>query len=191
MDNFLKLTNDLNEYAKNNQEVYDYMQEEDIIKAIYYLDNIAINNEMDVLIFLLAMNLCNAYAKKVDNHIIYKFKKEIGTIINVLNNKKINNVKICNIIDKGSLYIFKIGNIQFSFHDQKKIDIDEYYHEDMIWDGIKKQPCALSLFNMGINDELNNNTITRFGDNIKIMLSKLLDDYHNNKITSSDIIKDL
>ena len=163
----LELTKELNEYAKNNQDKYDFMLEEDLNKALYYIDNLEINNDIDVLVFLLAMNLCNAYSKKVDNHNIYKFKKSIGTIIHVLNNRHIDNINICRIQDKGSLYIFKIGNIQFSFHDEKVIEIDPFYHLDMVWDGIKKQPSAKTLFYMVIDNPITDNCRQRFGGLIK------------------------
>lgn len=185
------LTNELNEYAKNYQGDFEIIKDEDLIRAIYCIDNLSVNNELDVLLYLLSLNLCNAYAKTQDTHDIYRFKKSIGTLLNTINNKNISNLKICKTNNNGTLYIFKVLNIQFSFHDEKIIDINEFYYEDMFWDGIKKQPCAKTLFDTCLSNELTNSCITTMGKPIKILMAKLINDYHNQIITFDEIIKNI
>ena len=134
-----ELTMLLNEYAKSYHGENEVISDEDFIRAMYYLDNLYIGKDIDVLIYLTALNLCNSYAKQCKDHDIYKFKKDIGTIIDILNDHFIPNIGICMTSDKGNLYIFRVHNITFSFHDEKKVEIKAEYLEDMKWDEIKKQ----------------------------------------------------
>ena len=184
-------TNVLNEYALEHKDEYEEISEDDFIRAIYYLDNLYIINEWDVLTYLGSLNLCNAYAKKEKDHDIYKFKKDIGTLIDILNDHHIPNIKICMVNDKGNLYIFKIGTLQFSFHDEKIIPIDDYYQEKMEWDGIRKQPCASTIFNNCTYNKHANMQITTTGKPIKILVNKLIEDYHNGILTFEEIIDNM
>lgn len=188
MEEFIK---NLNEYAKNNQNSVETITDEDMIKAIYYIDNLYINNEIDVLIFLLALNLFNAYAKQKDTHSVYRFKKNIITLINILNEREIPNIKIYREKNKGMLYMFKIYNIQFSFHDEKTVNINEFYYKKMPWDKIRKQPCAKSLFNLCLDNSLTNECITTTGKPIKILVNKLINDYHKNILTIDEIFDNI
>ena len=181
-------TNILNEYAKDYNKENESISEDDFIRAVYYTDNLYITNEWDVLTYLSSLNLCNAYAKGIKDHDIYKFKKDIGTIIDILNERHIPNIKICMTNDKGNLYIFKIGNIQFSFHDEKIISIDEYYKAEMKWDGIRKQPCASTIFNNCIDNKNTLRQVTTMGKPIRILVNKLIDDYHKNILTFEEIL---
>ena len=182
-----ELTSELNEYAKNYNSANEIIDKEDIIKAIYFIDNLYIDNEIDVLVFLLSLNLCNAYAKQIDNHDIYKFKKDIATLIKIINERSIPNLKVCTTNDKGNLYIFEEGNIQFSFHDEKQVDINDFYYQEMVWDGIRKQPCAKTLFNKCLDNEITNNIKNMTGESIKLNIDNLINDY-NNKLSFEEII---
>jgi hypothetical protein len=186
-----ELTMLLKEYAKNYSGEVEIIEDDDFIRALYYLDNLFINSEIDVLIYLSAMNLCNSYAKQHKEHDIYKFKKEIGTIIDILNDHNIPNVKVCMINNEGNLYIFKVNNITFSFHDEKKVEISKEYYEEMKWDGIKKQPCAKTLFDKSINNVLANRSITTTGKPISLLANKLVEDYHNKVLTFEEIIENM
>lgn len=191
MDEFLEFTKKLNDYAKNNQNIHEEITDDDIILAVYYIDNIAIYRDIDVLVFLSAMNLCNAYAKSYKTHDIYRFKKDIGTLIHIINKSEIANTKVCLTNDKGQLYIFQIGDIQFSFHDSKKETINEFYQKDMVWDGIRKQPCAKTLFKTIVASPLSRECKSMFGDNIHEFATKLIADYHSNKITLEEILNSI
>ncbi len=186
-----ELTMLLNEYAKNYNGEVETVTDEDFIRALYYLDNLFINSEIDVLIYLSALNLCNSYAKQQTDHDVYKFKKALATIIDILNDHHLPNIKICMTNNEGNLFIFKVHNIQFSFHDEKKLEIDEYYHEDMEWDSIRKQPCAKTLFDKASNNALAIRSITTTGKPISLLANKLVEDYHNKVLTFEEIIENM
>ena len=187
----INLTNELNDYAKGYNKENELIVEEDIIKAIYYIDNLYIKDELDALVFLLSLNLCNAYAKQEKNHDLYRFKKDIGTFIDIINKQRIPNLKAFMTNDKGNLYIFTVGNIQLSFHDEKRVAIDEFYQQELTWDAIKKQPCAKSLLNKCFDYKLTDYQITMTGKPIKILVNKLIDDYHKNILTFEDILDNI
>ena len=60
---FLKFTDELNKEAIRLKNISEDIMEEDLVMAITYLNNIYIEDIGDVLIFLSALNLCNAYVK--------------------------------------------------------------------------------------------------------------------------------
>lgn len=186
-----ELTFALNEYAKNYRGEPEEIKEDDYLKALYYISNLYIKDELDALVFLLAMNLCNAYAKKTKDHDVYRFKKDINTFIDIINKQKIANLKAYMTNDKGNFYIFEIANIQITFHDEKTTTISEFYQKAMSWDGVKKQPCAGKLFNMCLSYQRTNYQITMTGKPIKILASKLIDDYHKNILTLEDILENI
>ena len=97
-------------------------------------------------------------------------------------------MKIYEINNSGNLYIFQIGYLQFSFHDEKKIEIDKYYYQELKWDGIKKQPCAKTIFKRIINNDLFKQALTMQGENIYNKSNELLTSYKNNIISFEDII---
>ena len=191
MEELIELTKELNEYAINYNKANEIIEKEDIIRAIYYIDNIYINSELDVLIFLASLNLFNSYAKQIDNHDIYKFKKGISTLIKIINEKNISNTYIFQTKDKGNLYIFQIGNIQFSFHDEKQVEIPKKYYKELKWDGIKKQPCSKSLFYKIIDNKISDMCITTTGKSIKILVNKLINDYHKNILSFEEILNNI
>ena len=187
MNNLINFTKELNEYAKNNTTI-EIITKEDLILAIYYINNIFIENEEDVLLFLSALNLCNAYIKQNKDNISYSFKKGIVTLIKIVNEYKFNNLKIYTTNNNGNLYLFLLGNIQFSFHDERKVEINEYYYQELKWDGIRKQTCAKTIFSKIINNDIFKQALTMQGENIYEKSKELLDSYKNNKITFEDII---
>ena len=191
MKELKELTKELNEYAKSYGGEPEKISPEDAIRAFYTISNLYVSNEVDVLLFLAALNLCNAYAKQGENHDIYKFKKNIDTLTKILYGKNISDINICETNDKGNLYIFNIGNIQFSYHDEKKVDIDPFYYKEMIWDKIRKQPCSRTIFNECYNNKLTNMCITMTGKPFKILLNKLINDYHKKILTFEEILENI
>lgn len=188
MKELIELTTELNEYAKNYTNENEIITNEDIILAVYYLNNLFVEDEIGVLVFLSSINLCNAYVKQNKDNISYSFKKSIGTLAKIVNDYKFNNLKIYETNNNGNLFIFELGNIQFSFHDEKKVEINEIYYQELKWDGIRKQPCAKSLFYKIINNNLSEELITMNGENIHLKSKELLTNYKENKISFEDII---
>ena len=179
---FLNYTEELNRLAIGLQNSEEIILEEDIIKAMFYLNNMDIKDTGDCLIFLACLNLCNAYVKQDGCKISYSFKKGIGYIINILNNNNISDVYVGIVNNNGKLYLFQIGNIQFSFHDEKIVYIDSGYLKELSWDGVRKQKCAKALFDSVINNKIRVSNITYTGDDIDYRLEEFLDDYRDKKV---------
>lgn len=187
--NFLEYTKKLNDLAVNYQKEPEEIDDIDIAKAIYYLNNIYIEQIGDCLIYLSSLNLCNTYVKQTKSKIGYRFKKGIEYFIDILNHKQIDNIYINCTNNNGMLYIFQIGNIQFSFHDEKKVEINDKYLKDITWDGIKKQPCAKSIFNSVIQNKIQVTNKTYRGKNLEEKIKRTEENYKDGKITIEELIK--
>lgn len=176
---FLNYTKKLNQLAisKQNELVSEIINEEDVVKAIAYLNNIYLEDTGDCLIFLSALNLCNTYVKQNNPKITYSFKKCIEYFINNINNKDIKDLTISKSKNNGTLFIFQIGHIQFSFHDEKKVEINQKYLSKLSWDGIKKQKCAKSIFNSTINNKIRTTNKTYNGNNLQETINKISEAY--------------
>lgn len=148
------ITKKINEKAKELQNITEIIEEKDIDIALKNLNNLKINNIYDCLIYLSSLNLCNAYVKQTNSKIGYSFKKYIKTFIETINKLEIPNLYINKINNNGTLYIFQIENIQFSFHDEKEVEINNRYKKEIPWDGIKKQKCAKTIFYLIINNRI-------------------------------------
>ena len=185
---FLNYTKELNKLAKSLQDENEKIEEEDIIKAVSYLNNIYIDNTGDCLIFLSALNLCNTYVKQNNSKIGYSFKKGIKYLIDILNYRDIKDLYIDSNKNNGTLFVFQIGDIQFSFHDEKKTEINEKYKKELSWDGIKKQKCAKSLFYSAINNNLCVTNKTYRGKNLKEKVAKEFENYKKETTDIKDLI---
>ena len=152
------------------------------------LNNIYINDTGDCLIFLSALNLCNTYVKQTKSKIGYSFKKGIKYLVDTLNYRDIKDIKIGRSKDNGTLYLFQIGDIQFSFHDEKNVEINKKYIKELVWDGIKKQKCAKSIFNSSITNNLRVTNKTYRGKNLKEKIEKTIENYKNEKVNIKELI---
>ena len=77
---------------------------------------------------------------------------------------------------------FQFCNFQFSFEVAYKFSqqLGESFKENIIWDGIRKQKCAVTIFNYA----LNNNFISHFsrdGELIEIVVKREEEDFFNGK----------
>lgn len=181
-------TDNLNEIVKKMQTEKELIEDIDVIRAIGYINNIYINNIGDCLIFLSAINLCNAYVKQNDSKIDYYFKKCITKFIEMLNDRDISNVYVNKIKDNSTLYLFQVSNIQFSFHDEKIVDIDSKYLRDLNWDGIRKQNCAKTIFLSAINNNIDVSNKSIDGSDLNLKILNILDDYYNKKVNIEDLL---
>lgn len=185
---FSKYTDKLNKYVLSNQIEKEEVLEEDIIMAISYINNIDINDCGDCLIFLSAINLCNAYVKQDNSKIGYYFKKCVTKFIEVLNEKDISNIYVNRVSDKNTLYIFQVSNIQFSFHDEKKVDINNKYNKKLKWDGIRKQNCAKTIFLSAINNNINVSNKAKDGSDLNMKIANILDNYYKEIVDIQDLL---
>ena len=186
---FLEYTKDLNKLAIQLQDDKEIINDEDIIKAIYYLNNMYIGDTGDCLIFLASLNLCHAYVKNNKDKISYTFKKGISYILDVLNYRDIDDIYINCCNDKGNLYIFQIGDIQFSFHDEKKVEIKDRYLKELSWDGVRKQKCAKAIFESSINNKLRVSNVTYRGKNLDDKIQEVLENYKIGKYRFEDLTR--
>lgn len=185
---FLEYTKELNELAISLQDNEEVISLEDVIKAVFYINNMYIEDTGDCLIFLAALNLCNAYVKYDRKNIGYSFKKGIEYLIDVLNNRCIKDIYVNNVNNGGKLYLFQIGEIQFSFHDEKNVIVEERYLKDLVWDGVRKQKCAKAIFDSVVKNKLRVTNKTYRGKDLSEKLDKVLDNYKTKKIDSDDLL---
>ena len=150
MKEFLKeLNNFALSCADKEKEVVD---DKRALECLYIVTNIEINTLEDVALFCIANNLLNAYVKQQDSLVGYYFKKSIFVLIRALETKEIKDLKMSYQKDNSmSLLIISLcDSIQFSFHGVSiniKNLIKEEYKADLVWDEVRKQKCAVSLFN--------------------------------------------
>ena len=187
---FINYTKKLNEIAinKQNENEPELLTEEDIIKAITYLNYMLIEDTGDCLIFLSALNLCNAYVKQNNSKITYSFKKCIEYFLEILNYRNIKDLYIYKSKNNGTLFIFQIGNIQFSFHDEKIVEINAKYLRNLSWDGIRKQKCAKTIFESAINNKIRVTNKTFRGENLQEKVFKTIENYKLSKTNIKDLI---
>lgn len=186
---FLDYTKKLNDLVINYQGDKEVISDDDIIKAMFYLNNMYVLDTGDCLIYLSALNLCNTYVKQDNSKIGYTFKKGIKNIIDILNNRDIKDIYINCSNNDGKLYLFQIGDIQFSFHDEKKLEINEKYIKELSWDGVRKQKCAKLIFNSTTDNKIRVTNKTYYGNNLDEVFEKMLMDYRNDKINFEDLIR--
>ena len=187
---FIKYTKKLNEIALSKQKEIqsELLNEEDIIKAITYLNYMLIEDTGDCLIFLSALNLCNAYVKQNNSKITYSFKKCIEYFLEIINYKNIKDLYVYKNKNNGTLFIFQIGEIQFSFHDEKPVEINERYIKELSWDGIKKQKCSKTIFNLAIENKIRVTNKTYRNQDLQEKILKTLENYKQEKSDINDLI---
>ena len=150
-EEFVDLLNLLNETAIEHQEISEKeaIDSLDAKKALKICDELKIKSDEDILLFLASMNLLNAYAKQKGAEFGYSFKKDLSSLCNQLPGFHWPSLLKMDLQKdkKTSLLLVSLGNIQFSFHSvPDSLAIPERFAEELEWDGIKKQPCALTLF---------------------------------------------
>jgi len=187
---FIKYNKKLNEIAlsKQKETQLELLDEEDAIKAITYLNHMLIEDTGDCLIFLSALNLCNAYVKQNNSKITYSFKKCIEYFLEVVNYKNIKDLYVYKDKNNGTLFIFQIGEIQFSFHDEKPVEINKQYIKELSWDGIKKQKCSKTIFNSSIENKIRVTNKTYRNQNLHEKVLKTLENYKQEKTDINDLI---
>lgn len=162
------------------------------VKAYYIIKNIFIENVHDVFLFCSALNLLNTYVKQ-DKKIGYQFKLELNYLLAVLKNNKIEGISIDYQNNNGNLLVIDILGVQFSFHNPKitnelKRIIGSDYKKDITWDGIRKQQCARTVFELAISCPNRTNSTFR-GKDLDKCVERLIENYQNNKISFAKIVE--
>ena len=179
---FKKLCKDINKKCIELQDIEkEYIEHELAFEAYIFISQMKLELPGDFLLFISALNLLNTYVKQKDSKINYKFKNEIDYFLEACLRKSKDVLKINKDADeKGKLLIIQINDLQFSFHSVKcKYEgIDQNITADIEWDGIRKQLCAVTLYNLCKENQLLrcnktfrganlNNKVNRFVDNFK------------------------
>ena len=135
--------------------------------------------EGDFLLFLACINLLNTYVKQNDAKIGYAFKREIDYFIDVCIRKNNNVLRISEENDgsKGNLLMIQINSIQFSFHSALYKNDGIVLDNTIKWDGIRKQKCALTIYNNCRSNKLLRSNITYRGTDLDMVVDRYLDNY--------------
>lgn len=194
MTNISDLTQKLNDLCKSLQESpKEEVSLENLIKAQVIIKYLKIDNIYDVLVFLAAMNICNTYIKKDKNkeHITYIFKNYIFNLLDAIKEKEIYNVYFYHT---KSLLIVQTAKIQFSFHNISSKDNEQYFAEDLfytkklVFDNIRKQFCATTIFNTLLERIDFKNLLAHDGQKLTSVYKEVLDSIENKNIIIKDIL---
>ncbi len=153
------LSKTINEIVKEKMELglKEQVSYELCQKAYLIAKNLKIHTKKDVILFCAAMNLLNTYVKQSDSSIGYGFKKYIKHLFVALSKHSIQNVRVGMDVQTSkkrkeiAYVIIQIDNVQFSFHQIVLTDVAHYLEEivePLAFDGLKKQVCAVTIFEM-------------------------------------------
>lgn len=153
---FVLLTEKFNEKFLMCQNLQKEMVSDDeAVRALSYIEWLDISRIEDCFLFCAALNLCNTYVKQQGRKIDYSFKLKLPRLLKAVVNKGIDGILFDFQKDKRtSLLIVQIGKVQFSFHGVRSNEILEILdkHKELKsqieWDGIRKQICAVSVFDI-------------------------------------------
>ena len=154
--------NNLNKIVSEKMEtgVREHISYSQAEEALDIVKTLEINSQEDLLLFCAAMNLLNAYVKQKDSRIGYFFKSYMDYLFEVLSYKTIPRVQVgmdITITKKGgaiAYVIIQIENVQFSFHQIKvtnaalEMKQNSNIVQELDFDGLKKQSCAGTIFEM-------------------------------------------
>lgn len=158
----------------------EYIPEEIAFEAYAYISQMKLELPGDFILFLSALNLLNTYVKQPGTRINYSFKKQIDYFLEVCLRKNKNILKINKNNDAmGKLLMIKLNDIQFSFHgvNCQYEGIDQNLDETMQWDGIRKQKCAVSIYQKCKDNQILRANITYRGTNLLKKVNKYVDNY--------------
>ena len=157
----------------------EYISDEDAFASYVYVREMKLELEGDFLLFLACINLLNTYVKQNDAKIGYAFKREIDYFIDVCIRKNNNVLRISEENDgsKGNLLMIQINSIQCSFHSALYKNDGIVLDNTIKWDGIRKQKCALTIYNNCRSNKLLRSNITYRGADLDMVVDRYLDNY--------------
>jgi len=158
----------------------------DAVKAYGILYHALVENEDDVYLFLSCINLLSTFAKQNKKKITYSFKSRIFFLNELLAYNDFKNIKVSYFYTKAqSLYMVMVNDVQFSFHnviiEKGAWDLLKKYQAQLSWDGIRKQMCAKTVFNVALAKQ-NLTRKTRNYEDLMEYLNRLEEEYNNGKI---------
>lgn len=154
-------------------------------EAYATLNVMRLDTEGDYLRFIFILNLLNSYVKQNDAKINYHFKLFLEKFLKLVIQNRFDGVKYNQLKDdKGGFVIIQFGELQFSFHSVKLdvLDLEKITDESLLWDGVKKQVCALTIYEMCKSDELLTSNLTKYNGSLKDKLESIMLDFNEGYI---------
>lgn len=182
----------VNDMCRSLQETEkEYVNDDIAFEALVTIKNMRIEDAGDVLLFCGAMNLLNTYVKQKSSRLGYGFKQNMHYLTNILLNLDGDDVYI-DYQDDGSLLVVQIYQIQFSFHYiRKKSEIislcNSGHRKDLLWDGIRKQNCAVTLYKAVWGNNIRTCNLTFRGKPLRAKVLKANELYLEGKMSFSDL----
>lgn len=191
---FVFLTEKFNEKFLACQNLQkESVSDDEVVRALSYIEWLDISRLEDCFLFCAALNLCNTYVKQQGRKIDYSFKLKLPRLLKAVVNKKIDGILFDFQKDKRtSLLIVQIGKVQFSFHSVRSDEIIEILdkHKELKsqieWDGIRKQMCSVSVFDIAEKNVRAPQSIT--GESITNRLEYIRNQVDANTITLNEIV---
>ena len=146
-------------------------------------------DEGDYLRFISALNLLNSYVKQDGAKLNYHFKLFLEKFLKIVIKNRFDKVRFNALKDdKGGYIIIQFGELQFSFHSVKLNveNLNVITDESLEWDGIKKQVCALTIYEMCKSDSLLTSNLTKFDGDLEEKVAGLVEDYEIGYIDFDD-----
>ena len=142
----------------SNIKEQEVISDIDVVKAYSILYHALVLNENDVYLFLSCINLLSTYAKQNKKKISYSFKSRIFFLNELLAYNDFKNIKVSYFYTKSqSLYMVMVNDVQFSFHnviiEKGAWDLLKKYQAQLSWDGIRKQMCAKTVFDVALSKD--------------------------------------
>lgn len=141
--------------SSKNEQQEEVISDEYALKALIILNFIDYKKVPDIFLACASMNLLNTYVKKNNSKLSYQYKRHLSNII-----KGIEDVKQPKSIMIGydssnhmQLLIIQFWSFQFSFQAQRfSLNVKGLLSsKNIVWDGIRKQPCAKEIFEFAYN----------------------------------------
>ena len=170
----------------SNIKEQEVISDIDVVKAYSILYHALVLNENDVYLFLSCINLLSTYAKQNKKKISYSFKSRIFFLNELLAYNDFKNIKVSYFYTKSqSLYMVMVNDVQFSFHnviiEKGAWDLLKKYQAQLSWDGIRKQMCAKTVFDVALSKD-NLTKQTRDYEDLMEFLDKKVKDFNNGLI---------
>lgn len=174
-----------NQFKQMQSNPPEHISEKDADRAFYYMKHIQLLNDSDLYLYFASINLLNRYIKQEKDKDVglgYGFKLFINVGLRRIVYNNFKNVKLnFSKNDDNNLLLIDIEGMQFSFHSvsaEKEI-LNSSNIADVKWDQIKKQVCALSVFNSAKDNPLRSNKSIVDDGNLDICVEELLSKVEN------------
>lgn len=185
--------------ANKDKEKPEVVNVHDLIIAYYVVSHMVINDEGDALLFLLSLNLINAFIKQPEAGSLpflkYHFKNIIFELLDSMKKKDFPNMKVNYIakeLNNNNLILFTIYDMQFCYHSVPKImeeKIDGKYKSNAVFAGIRNKNCINELYSKVLKNKLKYNNLSIHNKPLLERAYSLADDYLNGKISISKVKK--